>query len=46
MLADVFKNFWNICLEVYVLDPTRFLSVPISIANSLEKNQSKIRSIN
>ena len=28
MLADVFENFWNICLEIYELDPAQFLSVP------------------
>ena len=26
MLADVFKNFKNKCVEIYVLDPARFLS--------------------
>ena len=30
MLADVFENFQNISLEIYELDPTRFL-----IANGL-----------
>ena len=28
LLADVFKNFWNICLEIYDLDPANFLSAP------------------
>ena len=26
MLADVFENFQNMCLEIYVPDPARFLS--------------------
>ena len=26
MLADVFENFRNICLKIYRLDPTKFLS--------------------
>ena len=28
LLADVFENFRNMCLKIYELDPTRFLSVP------------------
>ena len=28
LLADVFENFRNICIKVYVLDPARFLSLP------------------
>ena len=28
LLADVFENFRNMCLEVYELDPTHFLSLP------------------
>ena len=28
LLADVFENFRNKCLEVYQLDPTHFLSLP------------------
>ena len=28
MLADIFEKFWNMCLEVYELDPAHFLSVP------------------
>ena len=27
MLADVFENFNNMCLEIYELDPAKFLSV-------------------
>ena len=28
LLADVFENFKNVCLEIYELDPARFLSAP------------------
>ena len=33
LLADVFNNFQNMCVEIYKLCPARFLSVPV-----LEKN--------
>ena len=26
LLADVFENFWNMCLKIYELDPTCFLT--------------------
>ena len=28
MLADVFENFRNMCLKIYVLDPAQFFSAP------------------
>ena len=28
LLADVFENFQNMCLEIYELDPAKFLSAP------------------
>ena len=28
LLADVFENFQNICLELYEHDPVKFLSAP------------------
>ena len=28
LLADVFENFRNICIEIYELDPAHFLSAP------------------
>ena len=28
MLADVFENFRNMCIEIYELDPAKFLSAP------------------
>ena len=29
LLADVFENFWNICLKIYELDSARFLTPPV-----------------
>ena len=28
LLADVFENFQNMCLDIYELDPANFLSAP------------------
>ena len=28
LLADVFENLRNMCLEIYKLDPAKFLSAP------------------
>ena len=28
LLADVFENFRNMCLEIYELDPANFFPVP------------------
>ena len=28
LLADVFENFWNKCIEIYELDPAHFSSAP------------------
>ena len=28
LLADVLENFRNMCLEIYELDPAKFLSTP------------------
>ena len=28
LLADVFENFKDMCLEIYELDPAHFLSAP------------------
>ena len=28
LLIDIFENIRNICLEIYELDPTKFLSAP------------------
>ena len=29
MLADVFENFRNMCINIYELDPLKLLSAPI-----------------
>ena len=29
LLADVFQNFTNMCLEIYELDSAKFISAPI-----------------
>ena len=26
LLSDIFENFWNMCTEIYELDPEKFLS--------------------
>ena len=44
LLADVFENFRNKCLEVYQLDPVHFLS--ISLVSLSKENEHKIRIIN
>ena len=28
LLVDVFENFRNICLEIFELDPARFVTAP------------------
>ena len=28
LLADVFENFRNMCLEIYKFDPAKYLSAP------------------
>ena len=28
LLAEVFKNFWNMCLKIYELDPAKCISAP------------------
>ena len=28
LLAGVFDNIWNMCLEIYELDPVKFLLAP------------------
>ena len=28
LVADVFENVWNICLEIYEVDPTHILTTP------------------
>ena len=43
LLADVFENFRNTCLEVYELDPAHFLSLPgLPWQASLKKTNIKL----
>ena len=47
LLADVFENFRNKCIEIYELDPAHFfVCTRISMANLFKKDSSKIRIIN
>ena len=43
LLADVFENFRDKCIEIYVLDPAHFYSTRISMASLLKKDRSIIR---
>ena len=46
MLANVFENFQNKWIEIYELDPTKFLSTPgLAWQACLKKNRNKIRII-
>ena len=43
MLADIFENFQNMCLEIYELDPARFLTAPWLVWHAvLEKRKVKL----
>ena len=43
LLADVFENFQNICLEIYELDPARFLAAPgLAWQAALKKTKMKL----
>ena len=47
LLADAVKKFRNMCLEIYKLDPAKFLSVArISMASNFKKDWSNVRSFN
>ena len=47
LLANVFKNFRNICLKIYHLYPVKTsFNFSISMARSFNKDWSKIRTIN
>ena len=36
--ADVFKNFWNMCLEIYELDPIQFFNATGLVWQTALKN--------
>ena len=43
LLADVFENFRNMCLEIYELDPAIFLSAPgLAWQAALKKTEVKL----
>ena len=43
LLADVFENFRNMCIEVYELDPAHFLSAPgLAWQTCLKKTDEKL----
>ena len=43
LLADVFENFRNMCLKIYVLDPAKFLSAPgLAWQAALKKTKVKL----
>ena len=46
LLADVFENFRNKCIEIYELDPFHFIYTWISMVSILKKGRGKIRIIN
>ena len=46
LLADVYENFRNICLDMYELDPVYFVSAPGLAWQACLKKTSKIRIIN
>ena len=47
LLADVFENFRNKCLEIYELDPIYFVSAPgLAWQACVKKDRSGIRIIN
>ena len=43
LLAYVFENFWNMCLEIYDLHPAKFLSTPgLAWQTALKKAKIKL----
>ena len=47
LLADVFDNFRNMYLEIYELDPTKFLlATGLAWQAALKKDKIKIRFLN
>ena len=47
LLADVFENFRKMCLEIYELDPAKFLPANVLVWQpALKKEKIKVRSFN
>ena len=43
LLADVFENFKNMCIEIYKLDPAKFVSAPgLAWQAALKKTKLKL----
>ena len=43
LLVDLFENFGNTCLEIYELDPAKFLSTPeLAWQAALKKTKVKL----
>ena len=43
MLADVFENFQNVCIEIYELDPAKFISTTgLAWQAALKKTEVKL----
>ena len=43
LLADLFENFRNMCIDIYELDTTKFLSAPgLAWQATLKKTQVKL----
>ena len=43
LLADVFENFWNVCIKIHRLDPTRFLTTPgLALRAAFKKTKVKL----
>ena len=43
LLADVFENFKNMCIEIYKLDPAKFVSAPgLACQAALKKTKLKL----
>ena len=42
LLADVFENFQNVCLQIYELDPACFLTAPGLTWQAALKNKVKL----
>ena len=44
LLADVFENFRNKCIEIYEIDPAHFLSAPgLACQACLKKTELKLK---
>ena len=43
LLADVSEKFWNMCCEIYELDPARFLTTPeLALRTTLKKTKPNV----